>query len=284
MSETCRRIVRYATMAAAIATPLGGCAGPNSENPRDAGVDRGASLDVSSESQGDGGDSEDSGLNLPLSIPQPSHPGPCSRNVTIGVEGLVFSSFAYDYTAAPNRVVVTQSTEGQPPVLMTLFDTDHRRRCNRPPEDLHAAFLDFVGCPRRATVDTGGNGLISPQDFSVEYRYDEHSHLVAADRFDWEGQFSSSAWFNRYSRAGALLSGERIDGDNTAAEAEYEYVGDDTLVLRIDTGDDGDIDTEATYSFDAEGNVIRAEVLRADPGTGELLRSSQSDYFYDCWE
>ncbi|MFT6399034.1 MAG: hypothetical protein ACJAYU_003797, partial [Bradymonadia bacterium] len=209
-----------------------------------------------------------------LPIPFAEHLGPCSRQVRVGAEQNLLFRYEYDYSESPDVVTALRYAGDEFDLAVEFFDVDTRRFCAKPPEERHGAFISIVGCPTRIIIDTGDNGLISPQDLAVSYTYDEFGDLTASDRFDWRNNFTGSSWFYEYNADGALLRGERIDGSAAAVSMVASYPQEGMMVLTIDDGVDGTTEERATFQFDANGNLLDQAVEEADPGTGELsLRS-----------
>lgn len=219
-----------------------------------------------------------------LPIPFQEHIGPCTRQVHVGTEQTLLFRYEFDYSDAPAVVTARRYAGEEFNLAVDFIDVDTRRSCAKPPDERHGAFVDIVGCPARTIIDTGDNGLISPQDLAASYTYDESGNLIASDHFDWRNNFTGSAWFFEYNLEGALLGGERLDSGATAVSMVASYPGDSVMVLTIDDGADDTVDEIATYQFDDGGNLLDQTVEQADPATGELSLRSRSSYTYECWD
>ncbi len=280
-----------ATAFAFLLLACGGDEDPATDASSDAATDTGAAADVAvdtpADAQADAAPTDtasESDAIEGLPIPFAEHLGPCTRQVRVGADQTLLFRYEYDYSDAPSIVTGLRYAGGEFDLAVDFLDVDTRRFCAKPPEERHGAFIDIVGCPTRVIIDTGDNGLISPQDLAVNYTYDESGNLTASDRFDWRNNFTGSAWFHEYNREGALLSGQRLDSGAEAVLLVASYPQERTMVLEIDTGADGSLDERATYQYDENGNLLDQAVEEADPATGELSLRSRSTYTYECWE
>lgn len=216
-------------------------------------------------------------------LPERTHLGPCRREVYIGPGDDPIFTLDYDYAEAPERVVVTRTSNGEADFLYVYEEVDFVETCRVPVEDPHGVYMTFVGCPRRVSADSENNGMISSLDYAVEYTYTGDGTLETADLFDIRGGFLGETWFFRYQPNGGLRQADRFDGDTIGATLSFDFDGEE-LTTQLDEALNGTTDYVITYAFDDDGQVIGAERSNADPSTGALRAFSRSVFDYSCWD